>query len=54
MPRAKKPPPPEKRPPGRPSQGKTARMQLVLTPEQLAKARQRGGSPWVASLIDAA
>lgn len=43
-----------KPPRGRPSEGKGARMELRLTPEQKAKAMERGGSPWVAELIDAA
>lgn len=43
-----------KPPRGRPSEGKGARMELRLTPEQKAKAMARGGSPWVAELIDAA
>jgi hypothetical protein len=40
--------------PGRPSEGKTERMELRLTPEQKAKATERGGSAWVLALIDAA
>lgn len=47
---------PEGQPPklGRPSQGKTERLELRLTPEQKAKVAIRGGSAWVVSLIDAA
>jgi hypothetical protein len=40
--------------PGRPSEGKTARMELRLTPQQKLKATERGGSAWVLALIDAA
>lgn len=40
--------------PGRPSEGKTERMELRMTPEQKTKATERGGSAWVLALIDAA
>lgn len=40
--------------PGRPSEGKTERMELRMTPEQKLKAIERGGSAWVLALIDAA
>lgn len=40
--------------PGRPSEGKTERMELRMTPEQKAKVSERGGSAWVLALIDAA
>lgn len=40
--------------PGRPSEGKTERMEIRMTPEQKAKASERGGSAWVLALIDAA
>ena len=39
---------------GRPSEGKTERMELRLTPDQKSKATARGGSAWVLALIDAA
>ncbi len=39
---------------GRPSEGKSERMELRLTPEQKEKATERGGSAWVLALIDAA
>ena len=40
--------------PGRPSEGKSERMELRMTPEQKAKTMERGGSSWVLALIDAA
>lgn len=40
--------------PGRPSEGKTKRMEVRLTPAQKAKVNERGGSAWVLALIDAA
>ena len=39
---------------GRPSEGKTERMELRMTPEQKAKVTERGGSAWVLALIDSA